>query len=122
MIKVPFIEEELTKGRGIKSISKEGDGPGGGMSDVESCNRSPNLWSRGNPLRIHEILEIPVQVRGWGEVNARELLQYDGHASEIEIAEGVDGVVGWSTSFLGREMWLLREGSIQPCVQKKIVS
>lgn len=49
MIKVPFIEEELTKGRGIKSISKEGDGPGGGMSDVESCNRSPNLWSRGNP-------------------------------------------------------------------------
>jgi hypothetical protein len=27
MIKVPFIEEELTKGIGIKSKSKEGDGP-----------------------------------------------------------------------------------------------
>jgi hypothetical protein len=80
------------------------------MSDVENSNRSPNPWSRGNPCGFTKFSRT--LYRGWGEVNARELLQYDGHASEIEIAEGVDGVVGWSASFLNREMWLLREGSI----------
>jgi len=83
MIKVPFIEEELTKGIGIISKSKEGEGGGGGMPDVESPNRSPNPWSRGNPDRFTKFSRT-LQRRGRSEPRGR-LVQYEGHAVQINV-------------------------------------
>lgn len=83
MIKVPFIEEELTKGIGIISKSKEG---GRGMPDVES----PNPWSRGNPDRFTKFSRT-LQRLGRSEPRGRLVQMIDTLCKLMSKARGMNG-------------------------------
>jgi len=66
MIKVPFIEEELTKGIGIISKSKEGEGGGGACLMWRAPIEAP---IRGAGVILTDSRNSREPCRGGGEVN-----------------------------------------------------